>query len=107
MSTYWSILEKVPGSKLKLTKLDDEIYAHLQKDFPEFDPAAIINEDEMKSKTGKERWRKFLMAYEKLVDDYSFGTLVRAGPKQEYEQDTTIFGKQETGADGISAITNN
>jgi hypothetical protein len=93
MQTYWSILEKLPGSKLRLTKMDDEIYAHLKKDFPEFDPSKIINEDEMKSKTGKERWRKFLMTYEKLVDDYSFGTLVRAGPEQEYGEDTTIFGK--------------
>lgn len=62
------------------------------KDFPEFDPAATINEDEMKSKTGKERWRNFLMTYEKKVDDYNFGTMLRANPKWEYGQDETIFG---------------
>ena len=62
------------------------------QEFPEFDPAATINEDEMKSKTGKERWRKFLMAYEKKVDDYNFGTMLRANPKWEYGQDETIFG---------------
>jgi len=28
-------------------------YEHLKKDFPEFDPAATIDEDEMKSKTGR------------------------------------------------------
>lgn len=94
MSTYWSILEKVKGSTLRLTKLDDDIYEHLKKDFPEFDPAATIDEDEMKSKTGKERWRNFMMAYEKKVDDYNFGTMMRAGPETEYDQDTTIFGEQ-------------
>ncbi|TVY89224.1 Protein PBDC1-like protein [Lachnellula willkommii] len=91
MSTYWAILEKVPGSKLRLTKMDDEIYEHLKTDFPEFDPAKTINEDEMKSKTGKERWRKFMMAYEKKVEDYNFGTMMRGDPKWEYGKDETIF----------------
>jgi len=91
LETYWAILEKVPGSKLRLTKIDDEILEHLHKDFPDFDPAATIDEDELKSKTGKERWRKFMMAYEKRVDDYNFGTIVRTSPKVEYEEHTTMF----------------
>lgn len=93
MSTYWAILEKVKGSALRLTKMDDEIYEHLKADFPEFDPAATIDEDEMKSKTGKERWRKFMMAYEKKIDDYNFGTMLRNSPKAEYSQEDTIFGR--------------
>ncbi|KAG9247908.1 polysaccharide biosynthesis-domain-containing protein [Calycina marina] len=91
MTTYWAILEKVRGSTLRLTKIDDEIYDHLKADFPEFDPAKVIDEDEMKSKTGKERWRKFLMAYEKKVDDYNYGTMVRNAPNSEYGQEETIF----------------
>jgi hypothetical protein len=93
MSTYWAILEKVRGSTLRLTKIDDEIYEHLKADFPEFDAAQTIDEDEMKSKTGKERWRKFMMAYEKKVDDYNFGTMLRSNPKWEYGKDETIFGR--------------
>lgn len=93
LETYWAILEKVKGSALRLTKMDDDIYDHLKEAFPELDPAATINEDEMKSKTGKQRWRDFMMAYEKKIDDYNFGTMVRTSPKVEYEQDTTIFGK--------------
>ncbi|KAF3352240.1 hypothetical protein VdG1_09193 [Verticillium dahliae VDG1] len=92
METYWSILEKVKGSTLRLTKLDDEIYAHLLKDFPDFDPAETIDEDKMKSKQGKERWRNFMMAYDKRVDDYNFGTMMRTGPKFEYGQNEVIFG---------------
>lgn len=91
MATYWAILEKVPGSKLRLTKMDDDIFEHLKRDFPEFDPAEPINEDEMKSKTGKERWRTFMMAYDKKIDDYNFGTLLRASPKTEYGEKETIF----------------
>lgn len=93
MSTYWSILEKMPGSKLRLTKIDDEILEHLQREFPELDVAETLNEEEMKSKEGKERWRNFMMQYEKTVDDYNFGTMLRSNPKFEYGEKETIFGK--------------
>ena len=92
MTTYWSILEKVKGSALRLTKIDDDILEHLKRDFPEFDPAETIDEDAMKSKEGKERWRNFMMAYEKKVDDYNFGTMLRSNPKWEYGEKETIFG---------------
>jgi len=91
--TYWAILEKVPGSKLRLTKMDDEIYAHFKEEFPDFDPAATLIEDEMKSKAGKEKWRNWMMKYEKTIHDFNFGTIIRTNPKYEYDQDTTIFGK--------------
>lgn len=93
MSTYWAILEKMPGSKLRLTKIDDEILEHLQREFPEIDVAETLNEDEMKSKEGKERWRNFMMKYEKTVDDYNFGTMLRSNPKFEYGEKETIFGE--------------
>ncbi|CAJ2499625.1 Uu.00g024780.m01.CDS01 [Anthostomella pinea] len=91
LETYWAILQKVKGSLLRLTRMDNDIYEHLKTEFPDFDPAATINENEMKSKAGKDRWRKFMMAYEKKVDDYNYGTMLRTSPKAEYEQDTTIF----------------
>jgi hypothetical protein len=91
MSVYWNILSSMPGSKLRLTRIDDDIYDHLKKDFPDFDPAAEINEDEMKSSKGKERWRKFCMAYEKKVEDFNYGTMLRKSPKLEYGEDETIF----------------
>ena len=94
MAIYWSILEKMPGSKLKLTKMDDEIFEHFQKDFPDIDISQTMDEDKMKSKDGKERWRNFMMAYEKKVDDYNFGTMLRNNPKAEYTEQDTIFGMQ-------------
>lgn len=90
--TYWSILEKVKGSTLRLTKMDDDIYNHLMETFPDFDPAKKLDEDEMKSKAGKEKWRPFMMAYEKKIDDYNMGTLLRNSADVEYEENTTIFG---------------
>lgn len=91
MTVYWGILEKMPGSKLRLTRLDDEILEHFKKDFPEFDPAEEIDEDKMKGKEGKERWRNFINQYEKKVEDYNFGTMLRKSPKTEYEEKETIF----------------
>ena len=73
MSTYWAILEKMRGSKLRLTKMDDEIHEHFKKDFPEFDPQETIDEEKMKSKD-------------------NFGTMLRANPKFEYGEKETIFG---------------
>ncbi|KAL8736317.1 MAG: hypothetical protein Q9181_002495 [Wetmoreana brouardii] len=91
MTTYWAILEKMKGSQLRLTKMDDDIYEHFKRDFPEFDPTETIDEDKMKSKEGKERWRNFMMAYEKKIDDYNFGTMLRSNPKFEYGEKETIF----------------
>ena len=73
--------------------MDDDIMEHLKKDFPDFDPAEPIDEDKMKSKAGKDRWRPFMMAYEKKIDDYNFGTMMRTDPKLEYGRDETIFGR--------------
>ena len=92
MSTYWSLLERIRGSDLRLTKLDEEIHQHFKTAFPEFDSRETIDEDKMKSKEGKERWREFMMAYEKKVDDYNFGTILRSNPKFEYGEKETIFG---------------
>ncbi|KAL8742370.1 MAG: hypothetical protein Q9190_005135 [Brigantiaea leucoxantha] len=98
MTTYWAILEKMKGSQLRLTKLDDEIYDHFSREFPEFDPSETIDEEKMKSKSGKERWRNFMMAYEKKVDDYNFGTMLRSNPKYEYGEKETMFGTLQESA---------
>ncbi|KAI1614179.1 polysaccharide biosynthesis-domain-containing protein [Exophiala viscosa] len=94
MTVYWSLLEKIPGSKLRLTRLDDEILEHFKREFPDFDPADEINEDQMKSKEGKEKWRNFAMAYEKgdnKIEDYNFGTMLRKSPRTEYGEKETMF----------------
>ena len=91
MATYWAILEKIRGSSLRLTKMDDEILSHFKESFPDFDPAATIDEDSMKSKAGKEKWRNFMNTYEKTIDDFNFGTMLRNNPKAEYSEKDTIF----------------
>ena len=46
----------------------------------------------MKSKAGKEKWRNWMMQYEKKIEDYNYGTMLRANPKVEYTEKDTIFG---------------
>src|SRR5579871_4343211 len=91
MLTYWSILEKTPGSRIRLTKYDDDIYKHFKKEFPDYDAAGPLDEDKMKSPEGKERWRKFINEYEEKINDYNFGTMLRKSAKSEYTENETIF----------------
>lgn len=92
--TYWNLISKVPGSKLRLTKYDDEIYECFQVHFPEFkdiEKLKKFNEEELKTKEAKERWRRFIALFEKKVDDFNFGTLLRTDCTSEYGQFNTCF----------------
>ncbi|KAJ7130373.1 DUF757-domain-containing protein [Mycena epipterygia] len=94
--TYWNLLEKVPPTELKLTKIDDEIYEHTMATFPELAEDAHaklikLDEEAMKSPAGKERWRVFIESYKKKITDYNFGSLIRTDARQEYGESNTIF----------------
>lgn len=107
---YWKLLEKIPGTKLKLTKCapltlltadsrrhDADLLAAFKTDFPEYFEAPYaslrkVDEDRMKSAEGKARWRKFIQPFEKSIEDYNFGTLMRVDVAGEYSEVNTIFG---------------
>lgn len=90
---YWTLLQKFGPQRLSLTKVDDELYNDLLETFPEFKGGKlqVIDEDQMKSKDGKEKWRLFCNRYEKKVPDYNFGTLLRSNAAEEYTQHNTMF----------------
>ncbi|CEP62489.1 ribosome-associated Tef1p biogenesis chaperone CHP1 LALA0_S05e06788g [Lachancea lanzarotensis] len=92
--TYWNLITKVAGSKLRLTKHDDEIYEKFQEHFPEYkdlNRLSKFTEDELKTKEAKERWRAFIKLFEEKIDDFNFGTLLRTDSTQEYGQFSTCF----------------
>lgn len=93
LTTYWSLLQGIRGSRLKLTRIDDEILETFQKDFPEMDVSATINEDDMKSKEGKERWRNFVNLFDKRIEDFNVGAIVRTSHRTEYTEEGSIFGE--------------
>ena len=76
-------------------RLDNDIYSDFEQTSPELassdDAIRKIDEDAMKSPAGKEKWRNFIMKYEKTVADFNFGTLIRTDASDEYTQDNTIF----------------
>ncbi|TIA81137.1 hypothetical protein E3P98_02217 [Wallemia ichthyophaga] len=90
---YWNLITKIKPSLLKLTPIDDEILASFYESFPELQGDNIIklNEDDMKSAKGKERWRNWIMQFEKKVDFYNFGCLLRADARGEYSEHNTMF----------------
>lgn len=92
--TYWSLLTKVKGSKLRLTQYDDEIYDTFMEMFPEYQDIEKLkkfNENDLKTKQAKEDWRKFCALFEKKIEDYNFGTLLRTDSSAEYGQYSTCF----------------
>ncbi|QPG75272.1 hypothetical protein FOA43_002623 [Brettanomyces nanus] len=94
LEAYWKLLGAIPGSKLRLTPFDEEIYDEFIKVFPEYKQTAkvcVISENEIKSKEGKERWRGFLKKFEKKVEDYNFGTMERVDASKEYTEENTIL----------------
>ncbi|KAF9928776.1 hypothetical protein FBU30_002096 [Linnemannia zychae] len=92
--TYFSLLQAMDGSKLKLTKIDDEIYEDFLTTFaPNVPKVDVLDEEkDFKSPEMKEKWRKFISRYEggKVVD-YNFGSLLRIDASKDYTEDNTMF----------------
>ncbi|KAI3632318.1 hypothetical protein MIR68_009424 [Amoeboaphelidium protococcarum] len=101
--TYISLLKSNgDNSEMRLTPHDDMLYESFKSDFPELhntDVLQSISEDNhLKSPQMKERWRNWCMKYEKNVEDYNFGTLLRVNARDpktntlaDYEQDTSVL----------------
>lgn len=93
--TYWNLLSTRYGSDIQLSPFDSEIYDDFVDSFPEYvedtERARVLNEDEMKSPEGKKRWREFMNKYEKKIDDFNFGTLLRLDANGEYGEANTMF----------------
>lgn len=75
---------------LRLTPNDDVIYLHFRQDFPDLNVDSI-DENDLKSPAGKAKWRPFCEKFKHLVEDYSFGTLMRADAKEEYSDKNTLL----------------
>lgn len=87
---YFNILCSVDPKLLRLTPHDDQIYKTFREVFPDL-KVDIINEDELKSEEGKQKWRPFCEQFKGYVEDYSFGTLLRADCGGPYSQENSIL----------------
>lgn len=50
-----------------------------------------IDEDELKSPEGKVKWRSFCEQFKDIVEDYSFGTLLRADCTEDYSEKNSVL----------------
>ncbi|CAK9808534.1 Protein PBDC1 [Anthophora quadrimaculata] len=87
---YFNILCSVDPKLLKLTPHDEQIYKTFRDLFPDL-KVNKINEDELKSSEGKMRWRPFCEQFKGVVEDYSFGTLLRADCEGDYSEENSIL----------------
>lgn len=79
----------MPPAQLRLTPYDDQIYATFRQDFPDLQ-VARLSDDILKSATEKLKWRQFAEKFNKM-EDYSYGTLMRADASKEFSPDNSIF----------------
>ncbi|XP_015116543.1 protein PBDC1 [Diachasma alloeum] len=87
---YFNILCSLDPKILRLTPHDDAIYKTFREIFPDL-KVDVINEDEMKSPEGKNKWRPFCEQFKDLVEDYSMGTLLRVDCTDEYSEKNSIL----------------
>jgi len=87
---YFNILCSVDPKILKLTPHDDVLYKTFREMFPDMKLDVLV-EDEIKSPEGKEKWRGFCEKFKEMVEDYSFGTLIRTKVDEEYSENNSFL----------------
>ncbi|XP_018398705.1 PREDICTED: protein PBDC1 [Cyphomyrmex costatus] len=87
---YFNILCSVDPKFLKLTPHDEQIYKTFKDTFPNM-KVDTVDEEELKSPEGKIKWRFFCEQFKDVVEDYSFGTLLRADCTGDYSEQNSIL----------------
>ncbi|KAM3600327.1 uncharacterized protein V6R79_021550 [Siganus canaliculatus] len=87
---YFNLISSVDPKFLKLTKLDDRIYAAFRDSFKDLD-VKLLKPDDLKSAEAKEAWRPFCNQFEGQIEDFNYGTLLRLDSGQDYTEENTIF----------------
>uniref|UniRef100_A0A8I6AQ18 Polysaccharide biosynthesis domain containing 1 n=1 Tax=Rattus norvegicus TaxID=10116 RepID=A0A8I6AQ18_RAT len=84
------LISSVDPQFLKLTKVDDQIYSEFRENFETL-RIDVLDPEELKSESAKEKWRPFCLKFEGIVEDYNYGTLLRLDCSQGYTEENTIF----------------
>ncbi|KAM4747312.1 protein PBDC1 [Rhinophrynus dorsalis] len=87
---YFNLISSVDPHILKLTRTDDIIYKTFREEFPNL-KIDQLDPEELKSPAAKEKWRPFCMQFEKQVEDFNYGTLLRLDSSKDYTEENTIF----------------
>ncbi|XP_023563656.1 protein PBDC1-like [Octodon degus] len=87
---YYKLISSVDPQFLKLTKVDDQIYSEFREHFEKL-KVDVLDPEELKSESAKEKWRPFCLKFDGIVEDYNYGTLLRLDCSQGYTEENTIF----------------
>ncbi|CAF0706639.1 unnamed protein product [Brachionus calyciflorus] len=87
---HYNLLCAIDSKMLKLTKIDETIYAEFRQHFNEL-PVDKIDVDHLKSAESKEKWRPFCESYKEKVEDYNMGTLLRIDAYGDYNEENTTL----------------
>ncbi|XP_039378519.1 protein PBDC1 isoform X1 [Mauremys reevesii] len=87
---YFNLISSVDPKFLKLTKVDDQIYAEFRKSFGDL-RIDVLDPEELKSEPAKAKWRPFCMQFDGVVEDFNYGTLLRLDCTKDYTEENTIF----------------
>uniref|UniRef100_A0A8C0JUS8 Polysaccharide biosynthesis domain-containing protein n=1 Tax=Canis lupus dingo TaxID=286419 RepID=A0A8C0JUS8_CANLU len=87
---YYKLISSVDPQFLKLTKVDDQIYSGFWKNFETL-RIDVLDPEELKSESAKEKWRPFCLKFDGVVEDFNYGTLLRLDCSQGYTEENTIF----------------
>uniref|UniRef100_A0A8C3R8X2 Polysaccharide biosynthesis domain containing 1 n=1 Tax=Cyanoderma ruficeps TaxID=181631 RepID=A0A8C3R8X2_9PASS len=90
---YFNLISSVDPKFLKLTQVDDRIYEEFRGTFRDL-RVDLLDPEELKSEPAKAKWRPFCLAFEGLVEDFNYGTLLRLDSRREYSEENTIFGEK-------------
>ncbi|KAI3657956.1 hypothetical protein MP638_002988 [Amoeboaphelidium occidentale] len=88
--TYLDLLIKFGPERMKFSKFDDEIYADFRESFPDYN-VRVIDPETLKSPEAKELWRPWINKYEKRMDMFNFGTLLRIDESKGYTEQNTLM----------------
>ncbi|KAF5295989.1 hypothetical protein FQA39_LY12761 [Lamprigera yunnana] len=86
----YSSPNSIDAKLLRLTPHDDFIYKLFREEFPNMD-VNVIEENKLKSIKEKAKWRPFCEKFKDFIEDYSFGTLLRADPSKDYDRENSIL----------------
>lgn len=90
LQSNFQILCSVDAKLLRLTPLDDTIYKLFREEFPKLD-VKVIDENKLKSNLSKAKWRPFCERFKNIVEDYSYGTLLRADSTKDYSEQNSML----------------
>ena len=78
--------------KLKLTPIDDEIYTHFRRVFPDLNIRAMDHTDAVVQRL-RPKWMEFIRTYKDNtnINDYTFGTLLRKNSQLPVDPDNTVL----------------